>query len=337
MDKNFHQKPLSNLELAEFCNQMALLLRSGISPLEGLMLLAEDAQSEEEKTLLAVMIEELESTGFLYDAISSTNVFPAYLLHMVRLGEETGCLDEIMGSLADHYIREANFASMIRNSLIYPCIMLGMMGLVITILLTKVMPVFQQVFRQLGQELTGFSVSLLKAGEMLSRHSILFVAFTVILLLALIFGRHKLPFMKKIQATISSCRFCGGMSIALKSGITPEESLVLAANLVEDDVYHSKIATCKDLIAEENNLASALYKSGLLSSRYSRTASLAEKTGRLDEALSEIASEYEHDANSKITGMIAILEPTLVIILSIIVGIILFSVMFPLLGILAGL
>ena len=157
MSNDFHQKPFSNMELAAFCNQMSMLLRSGISSLEGLNLLLEDAQTQEERQLLTHMIHHLEQTGCLYEAASATAVFPDYAIYMIQLGEETGTLDDVMNRLFMHYTREEHMNHMIRNSFVYPFLMLGMMTLVIVVLLTKVMPVFHQVFQQLGQELSGFS------------------------------------------------------------------------------------------------------------------------------------------------------------------------------------
>lgn len=336
MSKEIHQNMLSNLELSEFFHQMGIVLKSGISSLEGLTLLAEDAQNENERSLLINMIEEMELSGSLYQAVSSAGVFPAYALHMLKLGEETGTLDDVMPALSNHYTREANFSSMLKSALLYPSIMLGMMFLVILVLLTKVMPVFQQVFIQLGQDMDGFSAALLQIGETLSRNSVLSAILIVVLAMLLILGRRNLPFYKNTQEKIAACRFLDGLSISLKSGLTSEESLALASGLVENEVYLSKIAECKTLLDDGATLSDALHKTGILSGTYARMVHLADRTGTIDEVLGEIASEYEHTANARITRFISILEPTLVIILSLIVGIILFSVMLPLLGIMSG-
>ena len=127
------------------------------------------------------------------------------------------------------------------------------------------------------------------------------------------------------------------MGIALKSGLTTENSLRLVSGLVENKEYSAKIDSCASLVSEGHGLSDSLHKSGLLTGTYARMASLAEKTGTLDETLAQIASEYEYAVNNKITRIISMLEPTLVMILSVIVGIILFSVMLPLLGIMTGL
>lgn len=337
MANDFHQKPFFNLELAEFCNQMSILLHSGISSLEGLNLLLEDAQTSEERQLLTHMINELEQSGYLYDAASATNVFPNYAIHMIRLGEETGTLDDVMSSLSEHYTREENMAHMIRNSFVYPSIMLGMMTLVIIVLLTKVMPVFNQVFHQLGQELSGFSAGLLNIGETLSHYSIVFIIIFIVIIGIAIVERKRFPFYQNLQNKIAVCRFADGMSIALKSGMTPEQSLELVSNLIENAAFETKIISCKNLLENGTELADALRESQILTGSYARIASIAQKAGTLDEAMSHISDEYEYSVNNKINQLIALLEPTLVIVLSLIVGVILFSVMIPLLGILSGL
>lgn len=330
-------KPLMNLEIAEFCNQMHLMLASGISALEALNLLLEDAQNDAEKEMLLKMIEKMESTGYFYDAAESVQVFPSYSLHMMKLGEETGTLDKVLGALSSHYTREENLNNMIKSALTYPCIMLGMMALIILVLIIKVMPIFSQVFEQLGQEMTGLSAALLKMGESFKKYGLIFAAVLVVVFIVLYLNRKRLPFQKNIQELIATCRFADGMSIALKSGLSPENSLELASNLVENNTVKEKIELCKEKLNEGSSLHDALKDTKILSGSYARMAYIAGKSGMLDEAMEQIASEYEHTTYTKIHSIIGMLEPTLVMILSVIVGIILLSVMMPLLGIMSSL
>ena len=337
MAKEFSQKKLSNLELAEFCSQMHLILHSGISALEGLNILLEDARNDAEKELLEKMIREMEMTGCFFESASITSVFPDYALYMIKLGEETGTLDDVMNGLSKHYIREENMAGMIRSSFIYPSIMLSMMTLVVLVLLTKVMPIFNQVFQQLGQEMTGFSAGLLNLGGLLSKYSIAIIVILVLLIALCFWGRKKIPFYKNIHEQLAACRFADGMAIALKSGMTVEQGLDLVENLLENDNFQKKVLDCKETIASGNDLATALHSSNIFSGTYARMATIAEKAGAMDEAMFHISEEYEHSVSTKINQLISMIEPTLVIVLSLIVGIILFSVMLPLLGIMSGL
>lgn len=171
MEKRTQQGKLTNLEIASFCSEMAMILKSGISSLEGVDLLREDAQTKAEKELLDEIYQSVMDTGRLDQALEETKVFPEYLIRMTQIGEETGTLDEVMVSLAEHYDREEAIRRSVRSAISYPLLMIGMMLVIIIILMTKVMPVFDQVFRQFGQEMTGFSRGILLAGNALSRYS----------------------------------------------------------------------------------------------------------------------------------------------------------------------
>lgn len=95
--------PLSNTEIASFCSQMAMILKSGISSIEGVSIMLQDARGSDEKELLTVMNDVLTHTGILHEALKKTGAFPGYLLNMVRIGEQTGRLDDVMQSLAEYY------------------------------------------------------------------------------------------------------------------------------------------------------------------------------------------------------------------------------------------
>ena len=184
MEKRTQQGKLTNLEIASFCSEMAMILKSGISSLEGVDLLREDAQTKAEKKLLDEIYQSVMDTGRLDQALEETKVFPEYLIRMTQIGEETGTLDEVMESLAEHYDREEAIRRSVRSAISYPLLMIGMMLVIIIILMTKVMPVFDQVFRQFGQEMTGFSRGILLAGNALSKYSAVFAVLLAVIVCA---------------------------------------------------------------------------------------------------------------------------------------------------------
>ena len=345
MEKRTQQGKLTNLEIASFCSEMAMILKSGISSMEGVDLLREDAQTKAEKELLDEIYQSVMNTGRLDQALEETKVFPEYLIRMTQIGEETGTLDEVMESLAEHYDREEAIRRSVRSAISYPLLMIGMMLVIIIILMTKVMPVFDQVFRQFGQEMTGFSRGILLAGNALSRYSAVFAVLLAVIVCAGIYftktesGRKKLyhigsgfAFSRELKDKLSACRFAGGMSLALKSGLTPEQGMEFSENLIEDDDFRKKVD-----MENGTDIAEALVKAGIFTGVYARMTSIAGKAGMMDEMMGRIADECEEEVDEKLSSMIAVLEPTLVIILSVIVGTILLSVMLPLLEIMSGL
>lgn len=342
--------PLSHTEVSAFCSQMAMILHSGIFAMEGISIMLEDAENAQEHELLSQIDERLQASGSLYDALKSTAAFPEYMLQMVRIGEETGKLDEVLDALSVYYDREASIAQTIKNAVTYPLIMVFMMLLVILVLITRVMPIFNQIFLQLGTEMTGLSRAILDFGTAINYYSTLLIILTILVVAAIFyFGRTKkgrrhlrmlavrAPGIRAFMEKIAMCRFAGGMSLTLSSGMSPEECLRMAAELIDHDGFTAKLGICKESLDEGQEFHKALVDAQVFSGIYARMASIGDRTGALDEVMQDIANQCQEEIDIKFTNLIAALEPTLVIVLSLIVGLILLSVMLPLMGIMSSL
>lgn len=349
MEKQLQGKPFSNMEISSFCGQIALILKSGISSIEGITIMLEDASSADEKQILEAILENIQETGSLYQALADTGLFPSYMLHMVEIGEETGTLDEVMTALSVHYDREDSISKSIKNAVTYPLIMAGMMVVVIIVLLVKVMPIFNQVFIQLGTEMTGFSRTLMNIGNAINRYSIVFIVILVLIAALILYGTrtasgkrvfrslgYKFKFSRAIYEEIAACRFASGMALTLSSGLNPERSMELVTALNEDADFQKKIDSSQKLIDEGSDLSEALYSAGIFTGMYARMASIGGKTGSMDQVMGQIAGLYQDDIDNRMNNALAVLEPTLVIALSLIVGVILLSVMLPLMGIMSS-
>lgn len=342
-------KNLSSAELASFCSQISSVLKAGISAGEGIAIMLEDTSSSQEREILSAIQETLNSTGVFSLGLEDAGVFPQYMQNMVRLGEQAGRLDEVMEALSVHYERESDLAAALKSAVTYPCIMIGMMVLVVLVLITRVLPVFEQVYAQLGQSMQGLSRGLLDMGQALNRYSLVLLAVLVLLaLLCLYFAKtssgrkqasaifSRLPFTRNFSDKKASCRFASGMSLVLKSGLTPEEGMDMAGELTENSLFREKISQCKKLLEEGTPLAQALSHSGVFTGMEARLLMVGDRTGSIDDAMEKIASRCQDELDDAMGNAVSIIEPTLVAILSIVVGLILLSVMMPLMGILAG-
>lgn len=342
-------KALTNKELSYFCSQMALILKSGISSVEGLSLMLEDTPQGEGYDLLTSLINDMENGEMLHQALASSSVFPAYMCSMTEIGETSGKLDEVMVSLSEHFRREDNLSDSIRSAVTYPLVMLGMMIAVMAVLIVKVMPVFQQVFNQLGTKMSGISGAVLDLGNHLSNYSALFLIIAVVL--AVVFfglfctkkGRDYLAAFsehffvtKALSEKIACSRFASAMYLSLSSGLDIDQSLELAEHLTEHKTVRSRISRIRALTAEGNSLADAISESGLYSGMYARMLSIGFKTGAIDTVMKQISLQYDEEIETQMEGLVSKLEPTLVVILSVVVGMILLSVMLPLIGIMSN-
>lgn len=343
------QKRLSNQEIASFCGQTAMLFQAGIAPVESMHILLNDNTSGEGRQIIETILNTCRQGESFSKALASADVFPDYVLRMIAIGEESGNLDDVMQSLADYYEREDSISDSIRSAVTYPFIMIGIMMLVIFVLLGKVMPIFNQVFIQLGTEMSGLSASLLRLGNSLNRYSLVILLILIVLVL-LYFPATKtkagrrltrrflsaFPLTRGFYAKLAAARFAGGMALTISSGMDTFTSLDMVSELTEHKGMQEKIAACKKSIEDGANFSEALTSSGIFSNLYSRMVAVGFKTGSIDTVMQKIADNYDKETEQKIRSIISILEPTLVIILSLIVGMVLMSVIFPLMGIMSS-
>ena len=345
-------KVLSNNEKILFCEQMGMILKSGISTAEGIMIMKEDAGQQESplRDLYEEIQKNLEETGIFYDALEETGAFPDYMIQMTRIGEQTGNLDEVMEGLAAYYEREENMVQDLKSAVTYPLLMLGMMLVIFLVMIVRVLPVFAQVYEQLGGQMTGMAAVLLQAGAGIRQYY--GWGLLVLFLLAAggiwLFGTEKgkerfrriagrFFGTRQIMTRMQTARFASGMSMALRSGMDYEEAFQMVDRLLASDkAVKQKLHACREGVKEGESFSSAVVRSGLLTGLYGRMLYIAERTGDTDEALRKIATQEDDEVTTRIQNFISVLEPTLVAVLSVLVGGVLLSVMVPLMGILSS-
>ena len=143
-------------------------------------------------------------------------------------------------------------------------------------------------------------------------------------------------FIREIVEKIAACRFAGGMTLALSSGLNPELAIKLVCDLNEDPDFSQKLDICHHAVANGEDMSKALIQSGIFTGMYARLVSIGEKSGTMEQVMEQIAHSYQEEIDSGMNRLLAMIEPTLVILLSLIVGSILMSVMFPLMGMMSG-
>lgn len=348
-EKTGRKDPLSLSELSAFCAQIAMIMKSGIPVAEGIAIMCEDMKNPQGKEIMAFLQEQVELGEPLHKALEASGRFPKYMVDMAEIGETTGRLEEVMDNLCIYYEREEAIAQSVRSAVTYPLIMVVMMVAVITVLIVKVLPIFNQVFIQLGSEMTGFSRGVMTLGQGIGRYAFVIIGVIAALIVAYLIlrgtegGRRILQrwnarffATKKLNAKIASGRFASAMSLMLASGLDTDQSLDMVHKLIDNEFIQEKITACKGYINEGVGFAESMVKADIFTGIYARMISVGFKTGSVDTVMKKLAERYEEEVDSHIAGIISILEPTLVAVLSIIVGMILLSVMLPLMGIMSS-
>lgn len=336
-------------DLAWFCEQIALVQKSGIGIHDGVSLLADSTDDQRQLSVLKRLESELKSMIPLSAAMQNVGGFPPYLIRMSEIGEVSGNLDRVMTNLSDFYQRDAELRRKLRSALIYPVVLLVMMAAVIILLIVRVLPIFSEILTAFGGEMPGVSLALLNFGLFLGRNGWWLLPLIIFLVVAMVLwfkqqrGRLMLekfktraPFIGSIYRQIYAARFSLALSYLISSGIDLDTSLKMTEDMLDNELIRRKIISCREQISSGKDPFEALQETELFPKIFARMLALGSRTGTLDQVMGKISKAYESDVQNRLSRLTSLVEPLLVIILSLIVAVILLTVMLPLIEIMSS-
>lgn len=340
------QQQLSSGELSALCLELAQIWHSGTSLADGLYALS--GEQDEAGPLIAALYRAAEDGMDLPHALDAQGAFPSYMIQMLSLAEKTGQQEETLRSLSAYYDRMDRMQVSIRSAVLYPAILTGVMFAVVLILVTHVLPIFEGVFAQLGMQMRGLAGIMLRAGRVLSGVSVgIGIVLAVLIISAVII--YRVPRARSVvfrtmsgmsgenglSAKIANARLLSALAMAAQSGMETEQAIGYASDICGDNPRIRRLLSeCLTKLQNGARISSAL--EGILSARNCRAVALAERTGSQADLFAEIAKRSERAVNDEIDRRIGWIEPTLVILTSAVVGVILLSIMLPLLGIMSS-
>ena len=342
---------MSSEELSSFCDQIALMLSSGMTLRDGIEMLAEDEMKGNDKvhpyTNLYRVVDE---TGSLFIAMKENEEeWPSYMVEMVDIGEQTGRLEDIMISLSTYYKREGRIRSATVSAVTYPLVLGVMLVVIIGILLWRVLPIFRRVLASLGVDSAGSGSMLMRIGSwagwiVLGLIALVVICVIVIMILlktkmrekTLSFLKNLFPPVRKLTEKLSASRVAGILGLMLQSGFPMENALEMAPAALADQESVNKVNFIRDEMKKDQSFQDALAKSELFADFHNRMLKVGAASGHEPQVMEKIAEIYEEQVEDGLDHLISIVEPTLVALLSIVIGAILLSVMLPMAGVLSS-
>ncbi len=344
------KRGLSPAELSTFCGQVALILEAGLPLYDGMETLAGADQGSENADIYVSASEGVTATGSLYDALKEDSRWPSYLVEMVGVGERSGQLDRVMRGLEEYYAREDRIRSSVTGAITYPLVLGAMLVVIVLILLWKVLPVFRRVLGSMGVSMTESGSLMMRLGAAVGWIVLALVALLVIAVLSgillmktrhrdkvLSLARRVMPSLQKLNRKLSASRVAGVLSMMLRGGFPTGEALEMTAAVLDDKEAAGQVRQIRSRLEEGSGFADAVSDTQLFDELHSRMIRMGSATGQEDQVLDKLAALYEEQAEEEITRLVSIIEPTLVALLSVVIGAVLLSVMLPMAGILSSL
>ena len=343
------KRGLDSAELSSFCSQVALILSAGLPLYDGMETLAETTRGSEYADLYEAASKGVNETGSLYQALQRDDRWPTYLVEMVGIGEQTGQLESVMNGLADYYAREDRIRSSVIGAITYPLVLGVMLVLIIAIMLWKVLPVFQRVLNSMGAEMSASGSALMRLGSTIGWVVLALVALVVLAVVVgailmrtsardsvLALARKLFPPIRSLSMKLASSRVASVLSMMLHSGFPTNEAFRLLPSVLSDGEATDKVEGIRKELDEGAAFADAISHSHLFEGLHDRMIRMGVAAGREDQVMGRIADLYEEQVEDGITRLVAIIEPTLIALLAVVIGAVLLSVMLPMAGILSS-
>lgn len=339
------EEMLSDRQVARILRQLSILIRAGSLLPDALEEMIGVEGNEDVKPILEVMKQHADNFEDLSQCVKATGVFPEYVTGILEIANDAGDFGDILADLSKYYERNDTLRSEIRSALQYPIIMTVMMVGILIVLLWKIVPIFRSVFEELGMSMNGVASWLSETNGALP------VIYVVLLVIAGLFvglfvffcytkkGRSafdvlvaKSGFTKKISETEQTGRFISAVQLSKRAQMDRIDAVEKCRGLITNESLLKKIDVCLAALREGDTDVGAAVKAGFFDPLDNALLKLSADSDP-DAVFDELAKKCDERAMEKIQNLVGAIEPTMVIVLSVVIGIILLSVLLPLAGI----
>ena len=339
-------------ELATFTQQLANLLQSGMPLTVALNSMSHLESKGISSDVSRQLRQDVMEGRSLSDAMARHPViFSDMYVNMVRAGEQSGALVEVLRRVAEHYERFAEVQSKFVSALIYPCIV-ACVGLVIIIFfMTFMLPRFMSIFQGMNMSLPWSTRALMNFGNYFSRGTTwLFIGLSVFVVVILFLrfkstqtGSRKLdswkmnaPLVGKVVKLNLFAQFARTLATLLHNGVPVLTALKITEQVIPNRIMKDAIARTREDVTDGKTLAQPLARSRIFPQLMIDLVKIGEETGDVPGALQNVANAYENELTTALRVMTNLIEPAMIILMALGVGFLLFSILSAMFGMIAN-
>lgn len=339
-------------ELTIFYRQLAILFEASVSPLDSLSILSKQTTNPFFKELISKIETSVKGGETLSQAMGRfPKVFSTFYVNVVRAGEATGKLHDVLKYLADHAEQEYNLTHKVKGAFTYPIAILSLFVLVAVLMMVYVVPSLASMLEELGQELPLTTKILIGTSKFFKSWILLIILFVIALVIGIIKGsktergklildtvKLRVPIFKKMFQNIYIARFSENLRTLLIGGIPILKALDITGKVIGNKVYEKIIFEAREKVRVGESISSAFSRFPKeIPAMVSQMVGVGEKTAQLDNILEKIAKFYQQDVDRMVNNMTQLIEPIMILILGAGVGFLVSSILMPIYNIAGGL
>ena len=328
------RKKVKLSELLMFTRQLSTMIDSGIPLVQAIEMLVEQIEDPYFRTVVVEIKKDLTSGSSFYESlIKHPGAFSVFFVNMVRAGESSGALDDILERLALYLEKSDSLVRKVRSATIYPMVVTTMAIAITLLMLLKVVPIFKSIFADLGGKLPLPTQVLISVSDALIHSFFIWVGCAVAAIFALkkflrtpagtlMLDRFKLsmPVFGPIMRKVAISKFTRTLSTLIKSGVPILNALEIVSKTSGNKIIEGATEKVRESIRGGESISDPLMKSKVFPIMVVRMIAVGEKTGELEKMLTKIADFYDDQVDASVSGLTSIIEPLIIAFLGVVIG-----------------
>jgi len=335
--------PIKTKDLVIFARQFSVMISASVTVTESLLILVDQTSNLSLKNMISEIAFEVDGGSFLSDAFAKRpKIFSDFFINIIRSGESSGKLDEVLNYLADEMEKSYDMSSKIKGAMIYPVFILTALVGVAFVLMLYVVPNLTSMLQESGAELPLATKIVIGTSNFLQGYILLLIVFVIglVFLMRLYLKTYggkrnfdilklKIPIFGRLFQYIYLMRFTRSLSTLLKGGVTITRSLEITAEVIGNTIYKELILDTLEAINDGDSLASIMKNSPYVPSMVPQMIAVGEKTGKIDTVLDRITDFYTRESTNMLDNLSKLMEPLIMVIMGIGVGIMVAAIILP--------
>lgn len=329
------QKKIKSEDINVFFRQLATMISAGIPLVQSLEFVAKGVESIKMYSLIMTLHKSVSAGNTLADSMRNfSKYFSELVCSLIKIGEESGTLETVLGRVADYLERIALLKSRVKKAMFYPVIMFCVMVVLAVLLLTFIVPKFEGMFKSFGKELPAPTQFVINASAFLQDYwwVILSTLFIIIAIYIILKKRSEafryfianvslhLPIFGELVRKTAIARIVRTLSMTLSAGLPIIEALNCVARVAGNLIYSDAIYKIRDSVSMGDEIAVAMQESGLFPAMVVQMVGVGEKAGELESMMKKIADFYDEQIDNTVDGLSTLIEPIMIILLGLIIG-----------------
>jgi type IV pilus assembly protein PilC len=336
-------KPVKTKDLVVFSRQFSVMISANLALVQSLRIVAEQSTNVALKMAISEIAYEVDSGSALSAAMAKRpKIFSPFYTNVVRSGETSGRLDEVLTYLADEMEKDYDMTSKIKGAMIYPVFVIGGLFVVGILMMVVVVPKLTEIIQETGAKLPLSTRIVVGLSDFMVNFWWVIVIFTVVAIVVLrifsnteagkkVFGyiKLRLPVFGNLFQMIYIVRFTRSMNTLIVGGVTISKSLDVVAEVVGNPVYRDLIKKSQKSVEEGSSLSKVFMESDLVPRMVPQMIVVGEKTGKLDLVFKKVTDFYSREIGNVLANLVALLEPSIMVVMGVAVGVMVAAVIMP--------